>query len=464
MIIEPETGVRKRVCTEPREVIAYARETGVKMVDLKFVDLPGTWQHFTIPVHQLDESAFTKGLGFDGSSIRGFQAIHESDMLLIPDPTTAVVDPICKVPTLSIICDVRDPVTGEWYSRDPRYIAKKAERYLVESGIATVSYWGPEAEFFIFTSIRFDQGSHFGYYFIDSDEGIWNSGADGRPNLGYRPRYKEGYFPVPPTDKLQDLRSQMVLKMLEVGIDVETHHHEVSTAGQAEIDMRFDSPVQGFLVENDRIAGVTTPTGTVTADYYVAALPVEIMRTLAGLLTPARGTITLQGRRIEREPGHRRVELGMALVPEGRRLFGTMTVLENLEVGSMVGIRPRTERLTEVLELFPDLRARRAQLAGTLSGGEARMLACGRALMQDPTLLLLDEPTAGLSPLYVDVLFDKIKEIHEQRGTAIVLAEQNATKALQVAHRVMVLSLGEAFDVVDAGAITTQQLKEGYRI
>ncbi len=243
MIIEPETGVRKRVFTEPREVIAYARETGVKMVDLKFVDLPGTWQHFTIPVHQLDESAFTKGLGFDGSSIRGFQAIHESDMLLIPDPTTAVVDPICKVPTLSIICDVRDPVTGEWYSRDPRYIAKKAERYLVESGIATVSYWGPEAEFFIFTSIRFDQGSHFGYYFIDSDEGIWNSGADGRPNLGYRPRYKEGYFPVPPTDKLQDLRSQMVLKMLEVGIDVETHHHEVSTAGQAEIDMRFDSLV-----------------------------------------------------------------------------------------------------------------------------------------------------------------------------------------------------------------------------
>ncbi|HVC33364.1 MAG TPA: type I glutamate--ammonia ligase [Chloroflexota bacterium] len=226
----------------PAAVIAFAREQGVKFVDFKFVDLPGTWQHFSTPIGALDEDVFADGLGFDGSSIRGFQKIHESDMLLMPDATTAIVDPVCAIPTLSLVCNVKDPVTGEWYSRDPRYVAQKAERYLVASGVATTSYWGPEAEFFIFNDIRFDQTTHSGYYFIDADEGIWNSGtANGKPNLGYRPRYKEGYFPVPPVDRLQDLRSEMVLKMIEAGIDVEVHHHEVASAGQSEIDMRFQT-------------------------------------------------------------------------------------------------------------------------------------------------------------------------------------------------------------------------------
>ena len=234
--------VRDRVLAEPRDVIALVQEKGVVMVDLKFTDLPGTWQHFTIPADQLGEDVFGDGLGFDGSSIRGFQRIHESDMLLVPDPRTAFVDPVCQVPTLSLICDVRDPITGEPYSRDPRYIARKAEAHLVSTGIATTSYWGPEPEFFVFNGVRFDQGGHYGFYYLDSDEGIWNSGQDGgKPNLGYRPRNKEGYFPVPPTDKLHDLRSEMVLRLMEAGLTVEAHHHEVSTAGQAEIDIRFET-------------------------------------------------------------------------------------------------------------------------------------------------------------------------------------------------------------------------------
>ncbi len=227
---------------EAREVIDRAGEVGVQVVDFKFVDLPGLWQHFSIPVKDLTEDLFAEGIGFDGSSIRGFKKIHESDMLLMPDPTTAVVDPVLKVPTLSLICDIVDPMTREAYSRDPRYVARKAEEYLVQTGVADLSYWGPEAEFYIFNDIRFDQTSHSGYYFIDSEEGVWNSGANGgKPNLGYRPRYKEGYFPVPPTDKLQDLRSEIMLTMLKAGINVEVHHHEVATAGQAEIDMRFDT-------------------------------------------------------------------------------------------------------------------------------------------------------------------------------------------------------------------------------
>ncbi|MDA8219271.1 MAG: type I glutamate--ammonia ligase [Dehalococcoidales bacterium] len=226
--------------TEVQRALQLVDEKGLKIVDFKFIDLPGTWQHFSIPAKELSADMFAEGLGFDGSSIRGFQPIHESDMLLMPDAATAIVDPVAKVPTLSVICDVKDPITGEPYSRDPRYVAKKAEQYLVDSGIATKSYWGPEAEFYIFNDIKFDQTSHSGYYAIDSEEGIWNSGADGgKPNLGYRPRYKEGYFPVPPVDKLQDLRSEMVLNLIEAGIDVEVHHHEVATAGQAEIDMRF---------------------------------------------------------------------------------------------------------------------------------------------------------------------------------------------------------------------------------
>ena len=225
--------------TSPAEVLDRARAAGVKVVDLRFVDLPGTWQHFSVPLSGFEEDVFTEGIGFDGSSIRGFQTIDQSDMLLVPDPDSATVDPVLQVPTLYLICNVVDPVTRESYSRDPRHIAQKAESYLRSSGIADVSYWGPEAEFYIFNSIRFDQDARCGYYFIDSDEGIWNSGANTSQNLANRPRFKEGYFPVPPTDKLQDLRSEIMLKLIEAGVDVEVHHHEVGTAGQAEIDMRF---------------------------------------------------------------------------------------------------------------------------------------------------------------------------------------------------------------------------------
>jgi glutamine synthetase len=209
---------------------------------VKFVDLPGTWQHFSIPVEDFTEEIFEEGLGFDGSSIRGFQQIHESDMLLMPDPSTVVVDPVCKIPTLSLICDVVDPITHEPYSRDPRNIAKKAEAYLKTTGIADQSYWGPEAEFFVFDSVRFDQNQYSGYYFIDSDEGIWNSGKEGA-NLGHRPRWKEGYFPVAPADQLQDFRSDVILRLIAAGVPVEVHHHEVATAGQCEIDMRFSTLV-----------------------------------------------------------------------------------------------------------------------------------------------------------------------------------------------------------------------------
>ncbi|HYV30320.1 MAG TPA: type I glutamate--ammonia ligase, partial [Candidatus Binatia bacterium] len=177
--------------------------------------------------------------GFDGSSIRGFQQIQESDMLLRPDPTTAYVDPILHVPTLNLICDVLDPLTRQRYSRDPRFIAQKAETYLRSTGIADVSFWGPELEFYIFDDVRYDQTANSGYYFIDSNEGVWNTGREERPNLGYKLRHKEGYFPVPPADQLQDIRSEIILKMREVGVPVEVHHHEVGTAGQGEIDMRF---------------------------------------------------------------------------------------------------------------------------------------------------------------------------------------------------------------------------------
>ncbi len=230
--------------TSPSEVLAKARQAGVQVVDVRFVDLIGTWQHFSIPVGELEESTFEDGLGFDGSSIRGFQAINESDMLLIPDPDTATVDPVLRIPTMYILCDVVDPLSRTPYSRDPRHIAKKAEAYLTSTGIADVSYWGPEAEFFIFNSLRFDQNMHSGYYFIDSEEGIWNSGSNGTANLAYRPRPKEGYFPVPPTDKLQDLRSEIMLKLIEAGLEVEVQHHEVGNGGQAEIDLRFGTLVK----------------------------------------------------------------------------------------------------------------------------------------------------------------------------------------------------------------------------
>ena len=225
------------------------KEHNIQIVDLKFNDLPGLWQHFSIPVSELYEiddpvkSIWTEGIGFDGSSIRGFQKIQESDMLLMPDPKTAIVDPGCEVPTMSIICDIYDPLSKEPYTRDPRYVARKAEGYLKSTGIADVSYWGPEMEFFIFDDIRFDQTENSGYYFLDSVEGEWNTGRVENPNLGYKPRYKEGYFPVPPHDSQQDLRSRMILTMIKSGIPIEVHHHEVATAGQAEIDMKFDSLV-----------------------------------------------------------------------------------------------------------------------------------------------------------------------------------------------------------------------------
>ena len=237
MAVEVERSPR----TSPAEVLDKARAAGVKVVDIRFVDLPGTWQHFSVPLSSFEEDAFEEGLGFDGSSIRGFQAINESDMLLMPDPDSATIDPVLQIPTLYLVCNVVDPLTRESYSRDPRYIAQKAEAHLAATGIADISYWGPEAEFYIFNSLRFDQNAFSGYYFIDSEEGVWNSGANSTPNLAYRPRFKEGYFPVPPTDKLQDLRSEIMLKMIDAGIDVEVQHHEVGTAGQAEIDLRFTS-------------------------------------------------------------------------------------------------------------------------------------------------------------------------------------------------------------------------------
>ena len=227
-----------------KEVLSLIKEKDVQVVDVKFTDLPGQWQHFSLPAAAFDADVFKEGLGFDGSSIRGFQAIDESDMLLMPDPTTAFVDPVLEVRTLSVICDIYDPITREPYSRDPRYIAFKAEEYLKTSGIATKSYWGPEAEFFIFNSVRFDQNAHEGYYYIDSEEGIWNSGSNAAPNMGHRPRHKEGYFPVPPIDRLQDVRSKIMLALIDAGVPVEVQHHEVGTAGQAEIDFRFGPLVQ----------------------------------------------------------------------------------------------------------------------------------------------------------------------------------------------------------------------------
>src|SRR6266480_19101 len=243
MAIDQGVRSKKETKADVQSVIELAHKQGLKIVDLKFIDLIGTWQHFSIPVQELSKDLFSEGIGFDGSSIRGFQHIHESDMLLIPDPSTAIVDPVLRVPTLSINCDVIDPITREPYSRDPRYVGKKAEAFLSSTGIADTSFWGPECEFYIFNSMRFDQNQFSGMYEIDSVEGVWNSGKNSEPNQAYRPRYKEGYFPVPPTDKLQDLRSQIVLKLIEAGVDVEVHHHEVGTAGQTEIDMRFDTLV-----------------------------------------------------------------------------------------------------------------------------------------------------------------------------------------------------------------------------
>ncbi len=225
----------------PADVVRLVADQDVEVVDFRFCDLPGLMQHFSAPAHQLTEEGFEEGYGFDGSSIRGFQEIQESDMILLPDPNTAVIDPFREHKTLNINCFVSDPVTGEPYTRDPRYVAKKAQDYLVSTGIADTAYFGPEAEFYIFNDVRYSQDQHSAFYAVDSVEGIWNSDKEENPNLGFKPRYKEGYFPVPPMDHMQDLRSEMILVMERLGIEVEIQHHEVGTAGQAEIDMRFDT-------------------------------------------------------------------------------------------------------------------------------------------------------------------------------------------------------------------------------
>ena len=231
------------------QVVRLAKAEGVEVIDLRFCDLPGIMQHFTAPATMLTEEIFEEGIGFDGSSIRGFQQIHESDMILLPDPSTAIVDPFRQHRTLNLNCYVHDPLTMEHYSRDPRYVAQKAEAHLKSTGIADTAYFGPEAEFFIFNDVRFAQDQHSAFYQVDSIEGIWNSGLDEGPNLGHKPRYKEGYFPVPPIDHFQDLRSEMILMMQRMGIEAEVQHHEVATGGQAEIDMRFDT----LLVMADKL-------------------------------------------------------------------------------------------------------------------------------------------------------------------------------------------------------------------
>jgi glutamine synthetase len=223
----------------PDDVLSLISDQGIQFVDFRFCDVPGLMQHYTLPAHELEAEVFTDGLGFDGSSIRGFQEIQESDMMLVPDPDTAVVDPFRQHPTLNLNCFVTDPLTGESYSRDPRYIAKKAEDYLRGTGIADTAYFGPEAEFFLLDDVRYDTNQQSSYYYIDSVEAQWNTGREEHPNLGYKPRYKQGYFPVPPMDHLTDLRSEMCLELEKAGVEVELQHHEVGTAGQGEIDIRF---------------------------------------------------------------------------------------------------------------------------------------------------------------------------------------------------------------------------------
>jgi len=228
----------------PKEVLALCREKDVKAIDMRFMDFPGLWQHFTIPASQLDEDVFEDGLGFDGSSIRGWKAINESDMLVVPQPDTATLDPFAKLATLSLICNIQDPITRADYSRDPRNVARKSVNYLKSTGLADTCYIGPEAEFFVFDDIRFDQEANRGFYYIDSVEGQWNRGREENPNLGYKLRHKEGYFPVPPADQMMDLRNEMMQTMIDSGLDVECQHHEVGTAGQAEIDLRFNKLVK----------------------------------------------------------------------------------------------------------------------------------------------------------------------------------------------------------------------------
>jgi glutamine synthetase len=232
-------GKKDKPRTKLEEIMEMCASGEAAIMDFKFTDLPGTFQHISIPAKRFTTEMLTAGIGFDGSSIRGFAEIQESDMLLMPDPTTAFFDSVPTMPTVSFICDVHDPVTRERYWRDPRYICQKAEAYMRSTNVADVAYMGPEAEFFVFDSVRFDQTTHSGFYYIESEEGAWNSGRGGAPNLGYRPRYKEGYFPTPPTDTLMDFRSKAIMRMIAAGIEVEVHHHEVATGGQGEIGIKY---------------------------------------------------------------------------------------------------------------------------------------------------------------------------------------------------------------------------------
>ena len=229
----------------PQEALNYIQENKILIVDLKFIDMPGIWQHLSLYHDQIDETAFTDGVPFDGSSIRGWKAINESDMTMVIDPTTAWIDPFMAEPTISFICSIKEPRTGEAYGRCPRTIAQKAVDYLVTTGLGDTAFFGPEAEFFIFDDVRFDQTQNSGYYYVDSVEGRWNSGKE-EPggNLGYKPRYKEGYFPVAPTDTSQDMRTEMLLTMAKCGVPVEKHHHEVATGGQCELGFRFATLIQ----------------------------------------------------------------------------------------------------------------------------------------------------------------------------------------------------------------------------
>ncbi|MDH3997778.1 MAG: type I glutamate--ammonia ligase [Desulfuromonadales bacterium] len=225
----------------PQEVVKFAQDNDCTMVDYKFLDFVGIWQHFSTPLAEFSEDTFEEGIGFDGSSIRGWQPIHNSDMLIMPDPSTAKIDPFVKAPTLSLICNIIDPITKEGYTRDPRFIASKAESYLKQTGLADTAYFGPEPEFFIFDDVRYSSTANESFYCVDSVEGIWNTGRDEFPNLGYKPRHKEGYFPCAPTDSMINLRNEMVEVLQSVGMTIEAVHHEVATGGQTEIDMRFDS-------------------------------------------------------------------------------------------------------------------------------------------------------------------------------------------------------------------------------
>ena len=226
-------------CLTADELFKATKDLGIKMIDMRFTDIPGTTQHFTIPIKFFNEDIFNDGLGFDGSSVRGFQKIENSDMIVVPDVTTAYIDPFFSEKTLVFYCDIKDAVTKESYTRDPRNIAKKAEAYLKSSGMGDTAFFGPEAEFFIFNDVKYDSGPNFAFHEVDSNEGTWNSGKEEGPNLGHKPRHKEGYFPLPPVDSMHDVRTEMVMTMQEIGLSVEAHHHEVATGGQQEIDLEF---------------------------------------------------------------------------------------------------------------------------------------------------------------------------------------------------------------------------------